>query len=551
MASSSFRFRAVSPVSLGWIVLLAAALHCAPVERPSGNVGDWLVIPIPKDPGSLNFITARDRMSKQVARLVADSLVDHNEKMEMVPRLATSWEVSEDQTTITFHLREGVRWHDGAPFTADDVLFTYEKIIDPAWGAVSKISQFKEVKRIETPDPLTVRVIYRTPYAPGLLAWETPIIPKHIFENEEIGTSPHNRSPIGTGPYRFQSWKTAQEIVLVANSDYWGDPPDIQRIVFKVIPSKNTLYRSLLAGEVDLATLRPEDWNALGKRPDADRFRLLKYSTLQLAQIAWNGDGSFPAFSDPRVRRAMTLLIDRQTYLEKVRLGFGEVASSLFPANMLGHDPDLAPLPFDPGEAETILDEAGWRIDPDRGLRIKDGTPFRFQLTTVSGIEWQETFAAFLQESLRKAGIRMEIRRMEWNSFLSTRDRGHYQAALGIWTLDLDPDGAYQVLHSSMVPGSNIVSYRNPEVDRLLEKGRRELNAPNRDRIYREIGVLLAADQPYTLLFFFAAPLAIDARFENVKVSPLGLFLWYPANLEWRVPEQKQKYGPAGIIHGR
>jgi peptide/nickel transport system substrate-binding protein len=517
------------------VLLLLWSTACGSGNPPPADHRNWLVAPLSAEPESLNFVLASDGSAKRIGRLVADSLVDCDENLQIVPRLARSWTVSPDQKTITFQLRENVQWHDGEPFTAADVRFTYERIMDPASGPLSKRSQFREIERLETPDPFTVRVVYRKPYAPALIGWRTPIVARHVFGGGEFRTAAANRAPTGTGPYRFEHWKTDQEIVLAANDEYWGGPPAIRRVVFKIIPSKSTQYRALLAGEIDLAVLDPEHWQDLDDAPDTDRFRLLQYPSLWVAYIAWNGNGTHPAFSDARVRRALALLIDRRNYLDKVLLGFGQITATLFHPDLLAPDPGLEPLPYDPKEAARLLDEAGWQVPADGDIRFRNGTPLRFQLMISGGTDWQERFAAFLQESYRRAGIAVDIQRLDHPALLDHLRGGRFEAVINGFRLDLDPD-PYPAVHSSQIgSGVNYVAYSNPDLDRLLESARERVDAGEREHLYRAIATILVRDQPFTFLWFRSVPLAIDSRFENVPVSPLGLFSCSPGILDWRI----------------
>ncbi len=539
------------PAATGLFAVLLPLVSACSAPVPGPEPGDWLVIPVSSEPESLNFVLAGNTPAKWIGRLVADSLVDHDENLRLVPRLAASWEFSDDQRTLTFRLRDGVRWHDGAPFRAEDVVFTYERIVDPASGPNSKRSQFREVERVEAPDHRTVRVTYGQPYAAALYAWQIPILPKHIFESEDFLTSSYNRRPVGTGPYRFVEWKTARQVVLEANRDYWGIRPSLDRIVFRIIPSRNTQYQALLAGEVDLAVLPPERWQELRDRSEPGPWKFYRYSTLRIAYIAWNGNGDHAALADPRVRRAFTLLTDRREFVERVMLGFGEIAASPFHPALSAHDPDLAPLPHDPQEAGRLLDAAGWKIPAGGGFREKDGDRLGFRLLTSSGTDWQEKFSVLLQESFGRAGVEVRIRRVEYTALIAQVRKGAYEAAVSTWGLDIDPD-PFPFAHSSQIGGGwNLAAYRNAEVDRLLEEGRRILDSDRRDQIFREIGDILARDQPYTFLFFFSVPLAIDSRFENVKFSPLGFFDWYPGILDWYVPEGRRKYGRSGSGQAR
>ncbi len=518
-------------------LLVLAAPCCAPAPAPPVGsevagpaYGGRLVFPLPIEPVSLNFVTATDVPSRMVVRLIGDGLVDHDADLKMVPRLAASWEFSDGGRTLTFHLRPGVRFHDGAPFTSADVLYTYRRAIDPASRAVGRLDPFLPIEQVQTPDPLTVRVAYRFPYAPALQGWEVPILPRHLYEEDDFATSRLNRAPVGTGPFRFGSWEAGQRIVLVANPDYWGGRPYLDTLVFQVIPSQETTLQALLAGEIDFARLTPVQWQAHAQSPGfARRFRTLRYVPLFLYYIAWRGDASNPFFSNPTVRRAMSLALDREGYVRSALRGMGRVASSPFHPAVEGADPDLPPEHYDPAGAAALLDQAGWRVDARTGLRTRDGIPFRFTLLILGKGEDHVQFSQVVQESLRRLGIDMSIERLDWPSLWERLKTGAFQAALSGLAPGIDPDAVYAALHSSQITGGqNYAAFRDREVDAWLDEGRRTLDPLKRSELYRRIDRRVREAQPYAYLFYPVLQLAAARRVQNVRVSPYGLLDYHP-----------------------
>jgi len=338
------------------LLVLATAPACGPSPSKTGRgsagapSGGRFVFPLPSEPTTLNFVTGSDAISDYVERLVGDSLVDRDENLTLVPRLAESWEFSNDGRVLTFHLRRGARFHDGVLLTSADVRYTYERVIDPKSRAVGRVDGFLPIERLETPDDTTVRVIYRFPYAPALAAWEVPILPRHLYEHEDFLAARHNRSPVGTGPFRFVSWEAGRRIVLAANQDYWGGRPLLDTLEFQVIPSQETTLQALLAGEIDYApSLSPVQWEAHAGDPSfARRFATVQYQPLFFYYIAWRSDGSNPYFADPLVRRAMALALDREGYVKNVLRGAGLVSPSLFHPAVLPADPGQPAVRYDP-----------------------------------------------------------------------------------------------------------------------------------------------------------------------------------------------------------
>jgi peptide/nickel transport system substrate-binding protein len=535
--------------ALALAVLLAAA-GCGNRADPGASVpaagtearpadGDGLVLPIHSDPATLNLVTGTDAYWGLVARLVADSLVDEGPDLSPVPRLAESWEFSADRRLLTFRLRPGVRWHDGAPLRAEDVLFTFAKIREAPGGPKADLLQ--DVEEVSAPDGKTLVVRYREPTVLALDGWKFPIVPEHRFRGEDFFASERHRSPLGTGPFRFVSYERGRQIVLEANSDYFLGRPHLDRIVLKIIPSPVTQFRALLAGEVDYAPVPPEEWDRVsGSEEFRDRFRLYRYPTLFLSYIAWNTRSPF--FSDPRVREAMTLLVDRPGILRTLYRGAGRIAATSFHPQQFGFDSRVQPHPFDPARAQSLLDAAGWRRDGPGGPRTRQGRAFRFTLLVFQGDALQEQIASLLKEELRKAGVEMEVRILDWPALLQRLKDHGFEAAVSGWLLTPDPDPA-PFFHSDPSVGvSNYVGYSDPEMDRLLLEARHAFEPARRREIYARVQQILHRDQPYTFLFFPPNSFALDARYEGVRLSEAaGILRWYPAILDWYVPRERRK----------
>jgi len=536
------RARALVLVALLVPAAVAPACSASPstpvAARAGADYGGRFVYPLRFEPVTLNFVTLSDQVSDYVARLVGDGLVDRDADLRVVPRLAASWDVADGGRLLTFHLRRGVRFHDGEPFTSADVKYTYERVVDPKSRAVGRMDGFLPIDRVETPDDLTVRVFYKYPYAPALSAWEVPILPRHLYVKDDFLTSRYNRAPVGTGPFRFVAWEAGRRIVLSANPDYWGGRPFIDTFEFQVIPSQETTLQALLAGEIDYASLSPVQWQAHAPDPAfARRFAAVEYLPLFVLYIAWRGDGSSPFFTDPRVRRAMTLALDREGYVRTVLRGAGLVPDSLFHPAVLPPDPGLPHLKFDPKGAAALLDQAGWRVDPATGRRSSKGVPFRFTLLIFAGSEDHVQFAQVAQESLRRLGIDMEIQRLDWPTLSSRLRSGQFQAALSGLVLSDDPDATvYALLHSSQIQGGqNYAALRDGPIDAWLEEGRRAFDAEERRSIYRRVDRRVAELQPYTFLFYPTTRAVLARRVRDIRPSPRGIIAQYPGVLRLRV----------------
>jgi peptide/nickel transport system substrate-binding protein len=506
------------------------------------------VFSIQTEPTTLNFVTATDAPSMLVERLLSDFLVDHDRSLKIVPRLAESWDWYADHRTLTFHLRAGVRFHDGRPLTSDDVLFTYERLIDPKSKAVGRLDGFLPVESVTAPDARTVVVRYREPYAPALRTWEIPILPAHRYRGVDFETAPENRAPIGAGPYRFEAWDSGSRIVLRRNDDYLGERPAIDEFVFRFPPSLDTSLLSLLAGETDYTKITATAWGTRRQDPAfVSHYKVLSFTPLFFYYIAWRGDGSNPYFADPLVRRALGSALDREGYIRTVLQGLGssvrDPLSLLLPERPAVPTADAGPasapgasaILFDPDRAARLLDEAGWRLDRRTGLRARGGRPFRFTLLVFAGGEDHVQFAQVAQDTLRRIGVEMRVEKLDWPALWSRLKSGQFEAALSGTSPSPDPDSLYGMLHSSQIGGGqNYAAYRDPEVDRWLEEGRRELDPARRDAVYRRIAARLDEAQPYTTLFSPSVVGVLNSRFEGAEPSPQGILGHVPGALAIR-----------------
>ena len=520
---------------------LALGLLSAPVSfAQSAPVnGDALVVASIGDASRLLPILATDSASGDIVGLLFNGLLKYNERLEIVGDLAESWTVSEDGLTMTFVLRPGIRWHDGVPVTADDVLFTYQKLIDPN-VLTPYSSSYELVDTVEVLDERTIQMRYREPFAPALESWMMGIIPKHLLEHEDLNTTDFLRNPVGHGPYRFIRWKTGQLIELRANRDYFEHRPHIDRYLYRIIPDQATLFLELLTGNIDLAGLSPLQYRRQTDTPYIrQHYRKFRYPSFGFTYLGYNLQDA--RFADVRVRRAFNLAIDKQAIIDGVLFGLGKVATGPFPQESWAYDPSIQPPAPDIMAARALLAEAGWIDQDGDGILDKDGLPFRFTIITNQGNAVRRQVAELMQQQLKGLGVDVKIRIIEWSTFVHRFiDKRRFDAVLLGWSLSRDPD-LYDIFHSSKTSEGeyNFVSYANPEVDRLLEEGRRVFDRAERQRIYRRVHRHLAEDQPYMFLYVADALPVLHTRFRNVKATPIGISY---NMIDWYVPQSEQRY---------
>ena len=536
-------------------VLVAAlafvlAAGCAKEKQEAGSAG-----PVGSDApahgdaiveGSIGdvsgFLTAvtSDSASHTAAGYVFSGLVRYDKNLKLEGELAESWEVSPDGKRITFRLRKGVTWHDGAPFTSEDVLFTYRRMIDPN-TPTAYAEDFKQVKRAETPDPSTFVVEYGKPFAPALASWGMHVLPKHLLAvYPDISRSPLNKKPVGTGPFRFVEWKTGEKTVFEANPDYFEGRPYLSRVVTRVIPDPATMFLELKSGGIDMMGVTPLQYT---RQTETEEFRrsFHKYRYLSFGYTYLGFRLSHPLFSDKRVRQAIAHAIHKKEIIDGVLFGLGQEATGPYKPGTWVHNPDVKRYPYDPQRAKALLGEAGWKDADGDGVLEKEGRKFSFTVLTNAGNESRAKTAAIIQQNLAAVGVKMEIRTLEWAAFINEFvDKRKFDAVILGWSIPQDPD-QYDIWSSKKTGPKelNFVGFQNAEVDRLLEEGRRTFDLEKRKKAYSRIQEILAEEQPYVFLYYPDALPVVHKRIHGIEPAPAGISYNF---IKWYVPKDQQRY---------
>jgi peptide/nickel transport system substrate-binding protein len=507
--------------------------------------GDTLVTASIGEASNLIPILSTDSASHDISGYVFNGLVKYDKDLNVVGDLAESWDFSPDKLTITFHLRKNVRWHDGKPCTAHDVMYTYKVIVDPK-TPTAYAGDFSLVKKAEVIDDYTFRVTYDKPFAPALISWGASIMPRHLLEGKDITTSPLGRAPVGTGPYKFKEWVTADRIALTSNHDYFEGRPYVDRRIFRVIPDSATIFLELKNSGVDMSGLTPLQYAKQTEYPKfRQQFNKFKYLSFSYVYLGYNLKHSF--FKDKRVRQALSYAINKEEIIDGILLGQGVIATGPYKPDMWAYNPEVKKYPYDPDKAMALLSEAGFTKGTD-GLLYKNGKPFEFTVITNQGNDVRIRCAELIQRRLAQLGITLKIRVIEWASFVNEFiDKRNFEAVILGWTIPNDPD-IYDIWHSSKQGPKelNFTSFENREVDEFLVKARETLAQDERRKYYWRIQEIIAEEQPYTFLFIPDALVALQKRFKGIEPAPAGITHNF---IKWYVPEGQQRYKTNARLH--
>jgi len=500
--------------------------------------GGRIVVGTIGDATSMIPMLTADSASHEMSGYCYNGLIKYDKYLNIVGDLARSWTVSPDGLTITFHLRKGVRFHDGRPYTSHDALFNYRFMVDPK-TPTPYAGDYLKVKKAEAPDPYTFRVTYKEVFAPGLASWTLPQMPAHLLEGKDPRKSPLNRHPIGTGPYVFRRWDPGSRVMLEANPDYFEGRPHIQSLIYRVIPDMATLFLELRSGGVDWMGLTAIQYRRQTDTPFFRKnFRKYRYLASGYTFLGWNMRDH--RFKNVNIRRALSYAINKKEIIKGVLLGLGRVATGPLKPGTYWYNPKVRRYPYDPEKARRLLAREGWKDHDGDGWLDKKGRRFEFVIITNQGNSYRANTGVIIQRRLADIGIKVRLRTIEWSAFLKEFiNKGRFEACLLGWTISPDPD-LYPVWHSSGArPGGlNFTDYKNPELDRLLVAQRATFDRQKRKAILDRIQEIIAEEVPYTFLYVADSLPILGARYRGIKPAPAGISYNF---IKWWVPRPLQR----------
>lgn len=482
---------------------------------------------------------------ERVNMLIYEGLVGLDPRLEPVPRLAASWDISESGKVIKFNLRKDVTWHDGTPFTAKDVKFTYDAIRKVEQPTLWK-AYFESVDSVEIIDDHTIVVVYDKPYALALVAWTVGIIPTHKFEAylpgdapaegapagdkpaRSLADAPSNREPVGTGPFRIARWEPGVRVVLNANTNWWYGRPYLDTVEVLTNIDDEDLLDSLRTGKIDFAQITDvQAWINEAQLPEfQERFEVKDVVEPGFQVIAWNMTRE--TFGKQKVREALTHALNRGRVIDDVLMAQARPISAPFFANMYGADPSIAPHAFDLDKAVKLLDEAGHQS--------KDGHRFDIDLIATESSKGPTTdgVLALFRHDLAAIGIGLKVSYVTAEQFDQKMIMRDFDAAYFGWLPDVPDPDPYALLHSSQIRfGSVHAGYANPEVDRLLDEARATTDRDERKALYNKVHAIVHAELPYTPLFAAYGHYAYSRRLHGVNPNDAGAEPRFPGIARW------------------
>jgi peptide/nickel transport system substrate-binding protein len=510
-----------------------------PVVDNTPRAGGRLVRRLEADVNTLNPLLQSTEDERQVLQYLFDPMIDFNQDLEPIGGTIARWEILDGGKTYVLHIDPRATFSDGQPVTAADVIFTLDTIVGS--NATQFASWFDSLDREKTKavDERTVRIGFKEALVPQLLAFNIPVIPKHVYSK---GKFDRVRAVVGNGPYVLDRRETGKSIFLKRNDRYWREKPLIDTVVFRVIEDDTVAWNALKRGDVHVSRLNNDAWFRVKDDPAVqERVAFVESYELMYNCLPWNLDD--PLFQDVRVRRALAMAYDIDSVVQKLYHGNARRLSGPFLPDSWANNPNVHPIEHNPQGAAALLSSAGW-VDSDKdGVLDRAGEKFAFTLLITQGSATSSAQAQIYQDALKALGVQMTIATVDGAAFFDRLLQRDFQAAMVAWTVDPDPN-PYSLFHSTQLPpgGLNIVHYASEEADRLLERGRAEFDRSRRADIYHQLHELIAADQPYLFMIQVGLKWGVDKRIQNVKTARgVGLFLWNPGPFAWWMKETKEQ----------
>lgn len=531
----------------------------AATQQPDYAKGDWKVSALGSTLKTITPLVSTDYDASVIQSYVLEPLLIRDpDTLEWNGLLAKSWQISEDGLVFTFQLRDDVRFSDGEKFTADDVAFTFDFIMNEKVKAPRARAYYEKIKSVEATKPYEVVFTFKEPYFKAIdFAGGMQVLAKHFYEPYLEDPEGFNQSKgllIGTGPYRLpnpKNWTSDQGgIELLRNDRYWGaiEPP-YDKITWKVIQNASARLTTYRNGDTDGYGARPIEYQKLKD----DEQIMAKSQNLEFmspvagySYIGWNQNrkGQATPFADVRVRQAMTYLTNRQKIIDDIYLGYAEPAVSPFSERGKQHDAAIKPRDYDLEKAKDLLKQAGYEDrDGDGVIESAEGKPLSFELTFFQDNEDTKRMVLLLKDLYAQAGVQLKPKPQEWPVMLENLDKKDFDAITLAWTSGIESD-IYQMFHSSQAKtnGDNFVSFKSERLDKLIEQARVTVDESKRLPIWKEVEQVIYEEQPYTFLTRRQSLVFYDKRIKNIQVTKLGLNRVDILPLETYVPLALQKY---------
>jgi peptide/nickel transport system substrate-binding protein len=507
------------------VLILLTFVECKPdltaIRSPKS-----ITLHLPNDPIILNPLLSSDAYSNQIIGRIFSTLIRRNpETLEFEGELAETWSISDDLRKIVFKIRKDFLFHDGQPVTVEDVIFTYKKIMDPKVPNPHMKVYFKDVQSLKKTGNYELTFTMTKPYFKSLeILGGFEILPKHIFENvEDFLSNEYNReNPIGSGQYKFIEWRTGQKLILEQFEGYVGKKNSIKKIIFRIIKNNTVALQSLKKKNLDMLNIQPFQWT---RQTSSEKFnsgfQKIKYLGTGYNYVGYN-TRKFP-FDNKDVRLAMAHLINR----EKVRITLLESLAEITTGNFWIRSPQynnaLGLRKFNPSKAKGLLLKAGFSRPSKQGLWQKNGQEFLFELLIPSSSPFYEQFSAVVQQDLQKVGIKMEIRKVDFQLLVEKINQRDFTALMLGWSTPIESD-PFQLWHSSQLKsGHNFTGFSTARMDQIIEQARQISDTNKRNRLYNEFHQILYENQPYTFLYTRYNLAAISRKFQNVQIYQAGL----------------------------
>ena len=530
------------PLALFLAVLMTAAL--AGCGGGSNDNSSSVIIGQSSEVANLNPMIQPRTPDSNVQCLIFDYLVIPDENLNYVGDLAKDWDISDDGTVYTFHLQEGVKWHDGEDFNADDVVFTLTSLASPEYtggneGRVMSIkgaAEYQEgtadsVEGIKKIDDYTVEITLTSPNAAFLSNMYVSMLPEHILAEEspaDWGNDDFNRAPIGTGKYKFVEWKAGQYISLERNDDYFGTMPSIENVMVQ-FGADTTLVAALLNGEIDVLYNLPS--TEIDNVEAVDGVSVYNYEMMSVYYIGLNQ--LVPALSDLRVRQALAYALDKQTIVDTVYGETATVADDIFPDNHWSHNPDVTKYEYNPEKAKSLLEEAGYTMNDSTGYYEKDGQTLHLTYDMSTSTDGRQV-AALIQQYWKAIGVEMEVIEQDFatlayskllpNNATEETTADSFQCYTLGFGVEADPEEYNAYLSTSTGAGSwNFIHYSNPEVDELFKQQLLETDPDARADCFHQIAKIISDDVPWIPMYNKATSAGLSDRVQNFTADFRGV----------------------------